>query len=64
MLADLLLLVGMGCMVVSVGLNVSTLVRVSAARDVPRARRIRFAAATVAVACVGLACCAVALALM
>lgn len=54
--ADLLLVAGLVCLVVAVGMNVVTAARFSGGKALTKERRIRFAVLTVAIAVAGLAC--------
>ena len=54
--ADLLLVAGLVCLVVAVGMNVVTAARFSGGKALTKERRIRFAVLTVAIAGAGLAC--------
>jgi hypothetical protein len=54
--ADLLLAIGLVCVIVAAGMNVVTAARFSGGKAMSKERRFRFAALTVSVAVVGLVC--------
>ena len=54
--ADLLLAIGLVCVVVAVGMNVVTAARFSGGKAMSKQRRLRFAVLTVSIAAVGLVC--------
>jgi len=53
---DLLLAIGLACLVVAVGMNVVTAARFSGGKGMPKERRVRFAVLTVCIAVAGLVC--------
>lgn len=54
--ADLLLAIGLVCVVAAVGMNVVTAARFSGGKAMSKERRIRSAVLTVSIAVVGLVC--------
>lgn len=54
--ADLLLVIGLVCVVVAVGMNVVTAARFSGGKAMSKERRLRFAVLTASIAVVGLVC--------
>jgi hypothetical protein len=54
--ADLLLAIGLTCLVVAVGMNVITAARFSGGKVLSKERRLRGAVLTVTISVVGLAC--------
>jgi hypothetical protein len=54
--ADLLLAIGLGCVVVAIGMNVVVAARFSGGKVLSKKHRVRFAVVTVAIAVAGLAC--------
>jgi hypothetical protein len=54
--ADLLLAIGLVCVVAAVGMNVVTAARLSGGKAMSTKRRLRFAVLTVSIAVVGLVC--------
>ncbi|WP_152970327.1 hypothetical protein [Frigoribacterium sp. RIT-PI-h] len=54
--ADLLLAIGLVCVVVAVGMNIVTAARLSGGKAMSKERRIRSAVLTVSIAVVGLVC--------
>jgi len=54
--ADLLLVIGLVCVVVAVGMNVVTAARFSGGKAMSKERRLRLAVLTVSIAVVGLVC--------
>jgi hypothetical protein len=54
--ADLLLAIGLVCLLAAVGMNVVTAARTGAGTALTKGRRIRFAVSTASIAAAGLAC--------